>query len=172
MGNKKNQEGQSVIEFLLTFTIVMGMLFFYFKMSLGFTNGYMVHYATYMASRSYLTADSRDSTNPDGKALQKAQEVFKRLLPEGLIIGFDGELKANEADVVQFKVFTGVYADFMARFSVGIVGGSTPIAHRSESFLGREPTRIETTEQTCRAIMRASRGSRCDLLVTLDDNGG
>lgn len=170
MENRKNQKGQSVIEFLLTFTIVMGMLFFYFKMSLGFTNGYMIHYATYMASRSFLTSDSWD-TNPDGKAFQKAQSVFKRLLPEGLINGFNGELKVNDPESVIFKVFTGVYADFNATYSVGIVGGKTPIFHRSESFLGREPTRLESTEQTCFAIARATKNG-CNLLVTLDDNGG
>lgn len=170
MANNVDQKGQSVIEFLLTFTIVIGMLFFYFKMSLGFTNGYMVHYATFMASRSFLTSDSWDS-NPDGKAFQKAQNVFKRLLPEGLINGFNGELKANDPDTVAFKVFTGVYADFNAAFSVGIVGGRTPIFHRSESFLGREPTRLESTEQTCRAISRITKNG-CETLVTLDDNGG
>ena len=170
MENNK-QSGQSVIEFLLTFTIVIGILFFYFRMSLGFTNGYMVHYATFMASRSYLTADSRDTTNPDAKALQKAQLVFKKILPEALIIGFDGVLGANEADVVAFKVFTGVYANFSTKYSVGIVGGSTPVPHRSESFLGREPTRLESTEQTCLAISRVTK-SGCDILATLDDNGG
>ncbi len=170
MENKNSQKGQSVIEFLLTFTIVIGMLFFYFKMSLGFTNGYMVHYSTFMASRSFLTSDSWD-TDPDGKAFQKAQAVFKRLLPEGLINGFNGQLKMNDPDSVSFKVFTGVYADFYARYTVGIVGGNGPIFHRSESFLGREPTRLESTEQTCRAIARVTKNG-CDTLVTLDDNGG
>lgn len=171
MVNRKNQKGQSVIEFLLTFTIVMGMLFFYFKMSLGFTNGYIVHYATYMASRTFLTSDSWD-TNPDGKAFQKAQGTFNRLIPEGLK-GFngDGELKVNDPESVIFKVFTGIYADFTVTYTVGIVGGKTPIFHRSESFLGREPTRLESTEQTCFAIARATKNG-CNLLVTLDDNGG
>lgn len=166
---KKNQKGQSVIEFLMSFSIVIGLLFFYFKMSLGFTNGYMVHYATFMASRAFLTAESR-GTDPDGDAFTKAKAVFSRLLPDGFINGFNGELKVNDPDSVNFKVFTGVYTDYSEAFSMGVVGGSTPISLRSESFLGREPTRIEANDQTCIAISRVT-GNGCDVLVTLDDNG-
>ncbi len=171
---KKNENGQSVIEFILTFTVITSMLFFFFRMALGFTNGYMVHYATFMASRAYLTNDNPLVTDRDGAALIKAKEIFKRLLPEGLITDFDGELKANDPESTQFKVFTGLYAEFHQVMSGGVVGGKEPVYHRSESFLGREPARDESLKQICKAIsMVAGSGGEadCSVLATLDDNG-
>lgn len=165
----KNQKGQSVIEFLLTFTVISGMLFFFVKMATGFTNGYMVHYATYMASRAFLSNDNPRTTDRDGAAFNQAKAVYKRLLPEGLITGFNGELKINDPESLNFKVFTGVYSEFTQVMSAGFVGGSEPVYHRSESFLGREPTRVEAIEQTCRAISILA--GDCETLATLDDNG-
>ena len=69
----KNEKGQSVIEFLMSFTLVVGLLMFFFKMALGYTNGYMVHYATFMASRAYLTNDVSTTTDPDGAAFNQAK---------------------------------------------------------------------------------------------------
>ena len=170
-----NNKGQSTIEFILTFTAAVGFIFLFLKMALNYTNGYMVHHATFMASRVYLVNDQEPSVSPedgDAPALKAATVVFKKYMPESLMPGVTVELKAN-APVTSgsgFSVFTGLFANFSQTFSMGMIGGKTQMDFRSESFLGREPTRAETVTQTCNAI--SFLGAGCDVLATLDDNGG
>jgi hypothetical protein len=64
-----------------------------------------------------------------------------------------------------------VWVKFVQIFSIGFVGGKDPVIFRSESFLGREPSRPETSTQVCEAIKVVTQTS-CDLQATLDDNGG
>ncbi len=165
-----NRKGQSVIEFLMTFTIVIGMLLFFFKMAIGFTNGYLVHYATFMSSRAYLSNDNPRTTDRDGAALRRAREVFDRLLPRGFITNFNGTLKDNDPDATRIKAYVGLYTEFQQAFSGGVVGGRDLIQLRSESFLGREPTRDEVLFQICSAIKKIAFDD-CESLATLDDNG-
>ena len=170
----KNQKGQSTIEFLLTFIVALGFVFLFLKMALNYTNGYMVHHATYMASRAYLVNDAERQTpaENDKRAFEFAKTVFARYLPEGLIPGFDGVLKENSPDSVKFSVFSGVWIDFKQAFSLGILGGKDPVEFRSESFLGREPSRSESYHQECEAIKSVGSLSKCNIQATLDDNGG
>ena len=50
------------------------------------------------------------------------------------------------------------------------------VRFRAESFLGREPTRLESYLQTCKAIRSVSAeldaDPDCKTHITLDDNGG
>ncbi|MFA6237391.1 MAG: hypothetical protein WC635_08710 [Bacteriovorax sp.] len=169
-----NNKGQSTIEFILTFTAAVGFIFLFLKMAMNYTNGYMVHHAVYMASRSYLVGDSESQQTIEGRdknAFELATAVFKKNLPEPLIQGFDGVLMENNPGSVKFSVFTGVYIDFTQLFSISFVGGKDPVKFRSESFLGREPTRVESAKQVCEAIKTVTLVS-CDFQATLDDNGG
>lgn len=171
----KNNKGQSTIEFVITFTAAVGFIFLFLKMSLNYTNGYMVHHATFMASRAYLVGDSEsqaDIVGRDGNAFALAEKVFKKNLPTDLIQGFDGVLKEHNPGVVKYSVFIGVWTEFTQVFSLGFVGGKDPVRFRSESFLGREPSRVETFAQTCAAISTVTLGSGCDFQATLEDNGG
>ncbi len=168
----KNNRGQSTIEFILTFSATIGFIFLFVKMSINYTNGFMVHHATYMASRSFLVIDSNDDKPEDGdiKAFNSAKLVFKKYLPEAILAGL--ELKSNNPGVAgHLPVFTGVFTEFTQRFSSGHIGGRGEITYRSESFLGREPTRSESYTQTCQAIKTVTKKS-CATLNTLDDNGG
>lgn len=172
--NKKDS-GQSTIEFIMTFTAAVGFIFLFLKLAMNYTNGYMVHHATYMASRSYLVVDEeRDSlTEGDTAAFQKAKQVFTRYMPVGLVNGVSaGELQVNSPDTTNFTAFIGLWVEFSQIFSLGFVGGKEPVVFRSESFLGREPTRSETIQQVCEAVKRAAPGKKCNTHVTLDDNGG
>lgn len=169
----KNDKGQSTIEFILTFTTAVGLVVLFLKMAMNYTNGYMVHHATYMAARAYLVSDSQLQQTKEGRdklAFDHAKAVFKKYLPDELIQGFDGELKENKPGD-KASVFTGLYADFTQIFSFGFIGGKDPVGFRSEAFLGREPTRVEVYEQVCMAIKFITQGS-CDNQATLDDNGG
>lgn len=169
-----NNLGQSTIEFILTFTAAVGFIFLFLKMAINYTNGYMVHHATYMASRSYLVGDTESQQTVEGRdknAFELATSVFKKNLPEALILGFDGTLQANYPGTGKLSVFTGVWVEFTQIFSLGFVGGKDPVRFRSESFLGREPSRPESIKQICDAIKTVTLGS-CDVQATLDDNGG
>lgn len=172
---KINSKGQSTIEFILTFTSAVGFIFLFLKMAINYTNGYIVHHATFMASRAYLVSDAERYNDPadgDAPAFKLAEAVFKKNIPEGLITGFDGVLTENNPNTAGFPVFIGVWAEFNQAFSLGFIGGKDKVAFRSESFLGREPTRAESTSQVCLAIRSITQGQKCELQMTLDDNGG
>ena len=169
----KNNKGQSTIEFILTFTVAVGFIFLFLKMALNYTNGYMVHHATYLASRAYLSSDAEKQTVEEGdkSALTLAKDVFTKNLPDALMPGVATSLKSNDPQDGRLSVFTGLYVDFTQVFSIGMVGGRDVMNFRSESFLGREPTRAESISQVCNAIKTVAFGS-CDIQATLDDNGG
>jgi hypothetical protein len=180
----KNIKGQSTIEFILTFTIVISFILLFLKMALNYTNGYMVHHAVYMASRSYLVHDSQAGISDseiaaqDEKAAGFATDIFAKYLPSALISGFDNHaIKFNHPSnaTLGSKAFVGAYAEFQQPFASGLVGGKDIVTFRSESFLGREPTRAESYNQTCEAMKKAvSEGmdTNCSIHTTLDDNGG
>ena len=73
MVNSKANKGQSTIEFILSFSTSVGFIFLFFKMALNFADGYMVHHATFLASRAYLVNDQdRDSVEEgDDRAFLK-----------------------------------------------------------------------------------------------------
>ncbi len=172
----KDQSGQSTIEFILTFSAAVGFIFLFLKMAMNFTDGYMVHHATFMASRAYLVDDQeRDSTDEgDERAAAKAKLVFKSYMPETLVTGVDSSLlKFNTPDTgtTKYRAFVGAFIKYSQRFSIGFVGGKESVNFISESFLGREPTRTESRVQTCEAI-KLTGLTRCDVHVTLEDNGG
>lgn len=178
MDNNKvrNNEGQSTIEFIMTFTVAVGFIFLFLKMALNYTDGFMVHHATFMASRAYLVSDENRGGSggvqlDDGRAMVKARQVFTKYLPEGLVKGVEASmLKDNNAETTKFHAFVGVWLEYSQRFSLGFIGGKESIRFVSESFLGREPTRQESREQVCEAIKGLGL-NKCDVHVTLEDNG-
>jgi hypothetical protein len=160
----------------MTFTASVGFIFLFLKLAMNYTNGFMVHHATYMAARSYLVIDEeRDEDGPgDAAAFAKAKEVFTRYLPPGLVSGVEaGNLKSNTmGSETNFMAFVGLWVEYTQAFSLGFVGGKAPVIFRSEAFLGREPTRSESAFQVCEALRGALPGKNCSVHVTLDDNGG
>jgi hypothetical protein len=134
----------------------------------------MVHHATFMASRAYLVGDAERYESPgagDAQAFKLAKDVFHKNLPDALIPNFDGVVTENNPGIVALSAYVGIWVEFNQTFSLGFVGGKERVAFRSESFLGREPTRAESVNQVCFAIMSVTQG-RCDIEATLDDNGG
>lgn len=173
----KNQKGQSSIEFIMTFFMMFGFIFLFLKMANNYTEGYMVHHATYMASRAYLVFDSEknDPQLDDETAFEHAQTVFKKYLPDVLFpdITIDN-LRANHPGDVNHSALVGLYATFERKFSAGYINIKEPLIFRSEAFLGREPTRADSAIQVC-AVMASIVGAtaeECKAHMTLDDNGG
>jgi len=168
----RSNKGQSTIEFLMSFIFGLGFLFVIFKISLNFTNGYLVHYATYMASRAYLVADnnSNQADGADKVAEQRAKEVFAKYKIPAVIESFTGDLQINSPESVAIKGFVGTWVEYQDKFTFSsLFGGNQDISFRSESFLGREPTRAECLERICHAL--GDINSDCNLHVTFYDNG-
>lgn len=176
MVDNKNEAGQSTIEFIMTFSAAVGFIFLFLKMAMNYTDGYMVHHATFMAARAYLVSDENRVSLEEGdaRAMEKARRVFVSYMPAGMVTGMDpSKLTENnpEPSATKFHAYVGLWIEFQQKFSLGFVGGKDSIRYLSEAFLGREPTRAETRTQVCEAIKTLGL-SRCDVHVTLEDNGG
>lgn len=172
----KNEDGQSLIEFILTFAFALGFIFLFIKTAMNYTEGYIVHHATFMASRQYLVADTErtDIAQGDEGAFNLAKEVFKFYLNGLAPSASNGEIKVNHPLKDRFPFYTGIWFKYVTKFSIGLVGGSGNLDFRSESLLGREPTRQEVYEQICSVFKSVGNINECnnDFYLTLDDNGG
>lgn len=176
---KIDNKGQSTIEFIFAFVGAIGFIFLFLKISLNFTDGYMVHHATYMASRSYMAFDNENQSleDNDNAAFEHSKNVFTRYMPDGLISNVSSSnVFVNHPGTVDYQAFIGLYTTFTQKFSLGFIKINEALNNRSESFLGREPSREETAKQTCKAIDAifgvSSTDGSCPTHVTLDDNGG
>jgi hypothetical protein len=157
----------------MSFIFGIGFLFVIFKVAINYTNGYLVHYATYMASRAYMVVDT-NSNQPDGSdgaAAQRAQQVFAKYKAEAIIPSLAGALQVNNPGAVM-PAFVGTWVEYTDKFTFSsLFGGNEDVTFRSESFLGREPTRSECLQQICAAMAEPPLSSDCDLHVTFYDNG-
>ncbi len=169
---KKNffTKGQSTIEFLLTLSFTFGFIFLYAKIAFNYTNGYLIQYATFMASRSYLVYDSGsvDEAGQDNYAKIFAEtNVFLKIVPQA-----PAGIKANHPTQSVGSLYTGLYYDFIQDFSFNnVIGGRVPMHFRSESFLGREPVRSECLRRIKDSFKALSGVDELSLNVTLEDNG-
>jgi len=144
--------GQSTIEFLLSFTFAIGIIFFTVSLGLNYTSGYLVHYSTYMSSRTYLTYDST-SNNPqssDSSAETKAREVFQGFGLDKFGIDNYSDLSFNAPGITDTYEYVGaVFKYFKPLSFFKILGGDIELELTSESFLGREPVRMDCLQRTC-----------------------
>ena len=167
------REGQSTIEFLVTFPMVILFLFFFMKLSFNFTMGYLAHYATFMSSRTFLVYD--DDSTFDTNAENAARGVFKSILLDRVSKKFSGNPTFNSIPDVSgagnaSPVFKGAVFEYQETFSISnLLGGTDKISLVSESFLGREPTRVGCLQRICRSLEQLT--GNCVDLVTLSDNG-
>jgi hypothetical protein len=164
------QSGQSTIEFLSGFIMMVSFIFIFIDFSLNMTNGYLVHYATYMASRVYLVGDnnSNDPVGSETKAMKNAKKIFNQYM----YLNLRGKLKFNQGlggESIK-KVYVGSYYEYSPIFtSASMLAGNKKMDFRSESFLGREPSKASCLERVCRAIKDL--GGDCQTHTTLVDNG-
>ena len=168
MNTQKTDQGQSLIEFIMTLSFSLGIVFLFFSIAFNATDGYLAHYATYMASRTYLVVDvnANRANGSDASALSEAQRVFAKYLNPT-----KGKFYVNNPDMITGFPYIGAGFEFKQKFSFGLIGVKDEMNLNSESYLGREPTRAECAERICHALLGA--GGACEALVhyTLYDNG-
>ncbi len=175
----KNNKGQSSIEFLFTFVIAVTLIFMFVGVAKNYGTGYLIHYATFMASRAYLTTDSgtidveQNISGGSGSAEDMARKVFgkyklyklnKQIKQSQLIFNHAGQTKIYE--------YVGTHYTFNAILSpIKLLTGKTLIEYKSESFLGKEPVRADCYQRIC-YMMTGKVGCSDDKLnITMFDNG-
>lgn len=176
---KKNEKGQSTIEFIIVSVFAFGFLAIFIQLAINLSGGFFVHYATFMASRTFLVADFADS-NADrsytGPVENITTEVFEEynVKPYG-VYDPNASLRINSipnGNTNEF-IYTGVVYKYTQPMSVfGIYGANAQSTMVSESFLGKEPTRGECLERI-RFVMRQLNflDAVQDKHVTVFDNG-
>lgn len=167
------ERGQSTIEFLMGFIIVFSMIFIFITMAFTITNGYLIHYLTFMASRTYLVFDN-NNLNSDSAAENSIRSDFPMTGLNAFIPNFSSN---NDIDFFHPRthgpnLYVGVSVAFKQNFNLGnVLGGLDPVTFRSESFLGREPTRADCLKRILSELDNTCRGGNCDLHMTVFDNG-
>ena len=174
---KRDIKGQSSVEFIISFVVVLGFCFSFFRLAILYTNGYLVHYATYMAARSYMVFDnnSNEPSGGDGGAGLLAKKVFDGFKVGGLVGSYSGNLEVHDPESFNTYInnlYVGVWTEFQQQLPTVLMGKKRTLNLRSESFLGREPTRSECYNRICRAMGEAALTSEyCGVHSTLFDNG-
>ncbi len=172
-----NNRAQSTIEFIVTFVFVIGFTFSFFRIALVYTNGYLVHYATYMAGRAYMAFDnnSNEPSQSDQAASILARKVFEGLKIGNLLGTSINDIQINDPESFNSYInnlYVGTWFDFNQVLPTPSLGAGRVLNLRSESFLGREPTRSECYDRICTAMGEAALQTEyCLIHTTLFDNG-
>lgn len=176
---KKNlsEAGQSTVEFILTFAFGVSLILVIFNTSMNFATGYLVHYATFMASRVYLTQDNMTGTiGSSESALSGSVETATTAFNNYNLTVFNvanSSFQINPAgntDETTYLTVGGVTKFELTIDILGKVTGSKKLEMTSESFLGKEITRAECATRTCYGITGTE---TCDDTydITLFDDG-
>lgn len=172
---RSNEEGQSTIEFLMSFAIVFGFVFSFLKLAIVYTNGYLVHYLTFQASRAYMVTEtgSNSPSGSDGAAKDEAVKVFESYGITTLLPNFTGTpvIEDPETNAGNSKnLYVGVRVEFEEFINIPGTNRKITFPLVSESYLGREPTQAECFEGVCASLSDVS-GAGCKKHTTVADNG-
>lgn len=172
-----NEQGQSTVEFILAFSFGVSFILTIFTTSFNYGKGYLVQYATFMASRVYLTSDNfiggfNDSSYSLGYAEEKSKSTFAKYeLNRFGVPATSYKVNAPEPSQLNTYLTVGGYTTFeMKTDPIGTILGQQKLQMISESFLGKEPTRAECATRVCFAITGESSCDR-SLDITNFDNG-
>lgn len=166
----KNSNGQSTAEFILAFAFMSLFVIVFIQMAENYVKGYVVHYATFMTSRSFLVQD--EGANNIGTNDFRAESFAKANVLRKM-------LKLNSKYKVTFRdpysggkqVLSGTIVEYSESFSPSeMVGGTEKVLFKSESFLGRTFSSAECAVNICKVV--ESLGANCNSEhVTAFDNG-
>lgn len=167
----KNNEGQATIEFLVVLSFALGLIFLFLVMALNSSTGYLVHYVNYMASRTFLTADngSNEVDSTEEFAIREAKEVVDAFNLENFgLDNVSNQIKFNRPGKTLFE-YVGSYFTFKAKLSLfSTIAGGDSAELTTESFLGREPPRIDCLERVCSILKDIY---SCEEFATAFDDG-
>lgn len=173
---KNNQHGQSTIEFIFAFAFGVSVVFMVFNTALNYATGYLVHYATFMASRAYLVADTNlgqvgIATPPPANVAYEVYNQYRLDIFDIPTSGFAINQQSSTQDPAEYLT-VGARTLFERPIdALGRVVGSGKLEFVSESFLGKEPTRAQCATRVCFAITGAECSGTSTYDVTLYDNG-
>lgn len=158
---RKGEKGQSTIEFLLTFSLLFGIVFFYFKFALFLGASSFIQYATFMSARAYQASSvSSDDQTTRAKAVltrlltpgegREGQDRWPGILmgkrsgqsrPHGAFIG-PGPNASQTDDAGNYSWQIGVRYVFRSRLLSLLPGGEDLdwTEFTSEAWLGRAPS--------------------------------
>lgn len=171
------EAGQSTIEFIFCFIFAVSLILLVFNTSLNYAAGYVTHYATFMASRVFLTQGSYISSwGPAGRsdAEAAARKAFNDY--DLSILGIQpGAFHINDnpldASAGQYLMI-GAYAQFERKIDlIGQITGQNKLELISESYLGREPTQGVCAQRVCKAITNKETCEASKMDITLFDDG-
>lgn len=173
----KDQSGQSTIEFIFAFAFGVSIVFMVFNTSLNYATGYLVHYATFMASRTYLVSDENigQIESAPAPSAADAYSVYNQYRLDIFDIPSSGfainEQNPNQTPAEYLTV--GARTIFEKPIdALGRVVGGGNLTFVSESFLGKEPTRGQCAYRVCWSVTgEVCATGRAWFDVTLYDNG-
>jgi hypothetical protein len=176
---KNNQSGQSTIEFIFCFVFAVSFILLVFNTSLNYVSGYVAHYATFMASRVYLTQSSNQNTWGPGNTISLAEERSKEAFKNYSLgvfgikeDGFSVSETGRRAELTADEYLTvGVFTKFDRKMDlVGQIAGQSRLDLITESYLGREPSRGVCASRVCKAITGQDECTE-NMDITLFDDG-
>lgn len=166
-----NESGQASIEFILTVLFTLATTLLFIALALNTTKGYFAHYANYMASRTYLTFET--SNQSESTNLAAARNAARSALDRYKIDDFgipSDQFKVVDGNNIS-EVFTGTTLTFSQLLSpLTIIANGANATFHTESFLGKEPLRVQCMKSTCLALTGKSDCTVEDL-ITIMDNG-
>lgn len=172
---KNNQSGQSTVEFIFCFVFAVSLIFLIFTSAMNYTTGYLVHYATFMASRVFMTQDANQNVfgpGERGTAETIARSTFNNYNLSVFGVETSG-FNINDrlyVDAGEYLMI-GAYTRFEKRIDLmGQITGQKKLEMISESYLGREPTRGVCAQRTCKAVTGSDQ-CEINMDITLFDNG-
>ncbi len=171
-----NEDGQSTIEFLVSLTLAFGFIFSFMKIAIVYTNGYLVHYVVFQASRAYMVGEvnSNNKDGSDANAKAMANSVFASYKLEDMINEFSSSLIFEEPlahTTNDTNLFIGPRLNFNSSILIPGTAAKIEFELSSESYLGMEPTRAECFSRMCAAMSGLGSGSGCFEHATVSDNG-
>ncbi len=171
----RNEKGQSAIEFILTIAFALGVSFLFVNQTINVTDGFLVHYANYMAARTFLVQEAGVGSETTGfnRAERLARRTFRNYNLDKL--GINGRFTLLSQINGQSVVFTGATTEFDRKLSsFPFLGGGEEAHFYSEALLGKEPFRFTCLQMTC-AAMTGSTSTCQDKSGSMDivvyDNG-
>lgn len=169
---KKNQKGQASIEFIISFIVALGFLVLFVSVSTNLVAGYLAHYATFTASRVFLSFETNQTPGSVyAQSEAEAERVFNRIPLRRFGIR-NGELRFIQPDPANVLIYRGAYYTYRRPFSAfALFSGNAQVNYTSESYLGREPTRQECMQRVCQAMGLGTNCANPDFDVTVFDNG-